>query len=96
MKRMTESLINKICRSQHSFNPTSVKWDEIYDSEAELIRDMQSAKLILNGTSPRVCKGYAYIEGFRRYYEKNGKLTDKQMTQLKRLASSIAYSIYCK
>ena len=34
-------------------------------------------------------KGYIYIHSFQNYYKKNGKLTSKQMTQLKRLACEI-------
>lgn len=29
-------------------------------------------------------------------YDKNGKLTDKQLTQLKRLAPENAYQIFCR
>ena len=44
----------------------------------------------------KVCKGYEFIKGFRKYYNKNGSLTEKQITQLKRLASEIAYHVYCE
>ena len=40
------------------------------------------------------CKGYEYIKGFRKYYQKNKTLTEKQMLQLKRLAFEIAFRIY--
>jgi len=42
----------------------------------------------------RLVKGYQYIDSFKAYYNKYGKLTDKQRTQLKRLAVSIAYNVY--
>lgn len=67
------------------------KWNEIYSSEEELIEDMLKAKA--DERKYRyglLVKGYAYIHSFQNYYKKNGKLTSKQMTQLKRLA----YEIY--
>ena len=69
---------------------TSVKWTELYESEGALIADMLKTK-----SNPkevpywRLVKGYEYIESFKRYYAKNGKLTDKQMVQLKRLAKNV-------
>ena len=67
------------------------KWNEIYNNEEELIKDMLKAKA--DEKKYRyglLVKGYTYINSFQNYYKKNGKLTSKQMTQLKRLA----YEIY--
>lgn len=67
------------------------KWNEIYNSEEELIEDMLKAKADERKYGYRLLvKGYIYIHSFQNYYKKNGELTPKQMTQLKRLA----YEIY--
>lgn len=63
----------------------NVKWDTLFDSESELIQAM----LMCDTTSNSPCKGYVYLDSFRRYYNKNGSLTSRQMTQLKRLAKNI-------
>ena len=75
------------------------KWDEIYDTEQELINDLFSEKILTDEDTNfqyKICKGYDFIKGFRKYYKKNGTLTEKQLTQLKRLASEIAYHVYCE
>lgn len=66
------------------------KWNDLYNSEEDLIQDMLKTKSDAT-TCPyhSLVKGYEYIEGFKRYYKKNGELTSKQMTQLKRLATEI-------
>ena len=77
----------------------SCKWDDIYDTEEELIKDLFSEKVLTDEDTHnmyKLCKGYEYIKGFRKYYKKNGTLTEKQMTQLKRLAVEIAYHVYCE
>lgn len=67
-----------------------MKWNEVYSSEEELVADMLKTK-----SDPKtvdyfqLVKGYVYVESFKRYYEKHGSLTDKQMTQLKRLAREV-------
>lgn len=96
MKQITEELKFKILKSRTGLEKCS--WNEIYDTEKELIRDMFNEKVLTDEDKVpmhRWCKGYEYIKSFRRYYRKNGYLTEKQMTQLKRLASEIAYHIYC-
>lgn len=71
------------------------KWNELYETEQDLIDDMLKTK-----SNPdkynylELVRGYGYIESFKAYYKKNGKLTDKQMTQLKRLASSIYKNVH--
>ncbi len=67
-----------------------MKWTELYKTEDELINDMLKTKSDPK-TEPynQLVKGYEYIESFKRYYKANGKLTDRQLTQLKRLAGSI-------
>ena len=71
------------------------KWNDIYKHEQELINDMMLAwsddKKVMYS---KLCKGYVYIESFKKYYTKNGKLTEKQMTQLKRLAPEIYKNVH--
>lgn len=67
-----------------------MKWTYFYNSEQELIEDMLKTKsnekeYYYN----QLVQGYMYIEGFKRYYAKNGTLTPKQMAQLKRLADAV-------
>ena len=97
MKPITEELKFKINSSRAGLS--SCKWNEIYDTKEELIKDLFSEKVLTDEDTSlmyKVCKGYDFIKGFRKYYKKNGSLTEKQMTQLKRLASEIAYHVYCE
>ena len=97
MKQITEELKFKINLSRSGLK--KCKWDEIYDTEEELIDDLFSEKVLTDEDTSimcKVCNGYEFIKGFRKYYNKNGSLTEKQMTQLKRLASEIAYHVYCE
>lgn len=97
MKQITEDLKHKIISSRTGISPC--KWDEIYDTEEELIKDLFSDKILTDEDTSftyKICKGYEFIKGFRKYYKKNQTLTEKQMTQLKRLAGEIAYHVYCE
>lgn len=71
-----------------------MKWNEIYNSEEALIADMLKTKSDVN-TVPyyQLVKGYEYIESFKKYYTKHGMLTEKQLTQLKRLAENIKRNV---
>ena len=72
-----------------------MRWYELYTSEDALIKDM-----LLTKSDPKteaygqLVRGYEYINGFKKYYKEHGTLTDKQMTQLKRLASSIYNNVH--
>lgn len=97
MKEITKELKYKLHLSRIGLKKCS--WNEIYDKEDEIIKDLFSEKVLTDEdtTLPyKICKGYDYIKSFRKYYQKNGTLTEKQLTQLKRLASEIAYHIYCE
>ena len=73
----------------------SVKWNEIYDSEEELIKDMMNCHADENsGEYWKLVKGYVYIASFQKYYTKHGALTEKQMTQLKRLAKEVYKNVH--
>lgn len=94
MKTITDELKAKLKKSNGGL--AKVKWDEIFDNEQELVEAMFNERVAVEDVPMYLrCKGYEYIKSFRRYYEKNGYLTDKQMTQLKRLGFQIAYRIYC-
>lgn len=95
MKNINKDLIFKIEAANAGVK--SCKWNEIFDTEEELIEAMFNEKVIVDPNYPSymVCKGYEYIKSFREYYKKHGYLTDKQMTQLKRIAVPIAFRVYC-
>ena len=100
MKELNEGIKNQIIMSHYSPRKgKSCKWSDIYDTEEELIKDLFNEKILTDEDTHyvfKVCKGYEYIKSFRRFYKKNGYLTPKQLSQLKRLAYEIAYWIYCK
>lgn len=98
MKQITTKLLFELEKSHNGLNNKSCKWNSIFDTEEELINALFNDKVYTdenNVPMRKWCRGYEYIKGFRKYYKKNGKLTDAQMKQLKRLASEIAYCIYC-
>ena len=67
-----------------------MKWNELYKNETELINAMLQAKSDSQKFYPyQLVKGYTYIESFKKHYEKNGNLTERQLTQLKRMAGEI-------
>lgn len=101
MKELTETLRNKIINAYNAYNKTgrtTCRWNDIYDTEEELIKDLFNEKVLTDedtSISYKICRGYEYIKSFRKFYKKNGYLTPKQITQLKRIAYAIAYNIYC-
>lgn len=98
MKPITEELKHELWKSHAKCNTKSVKWDSIFDTEEELLQALFHEKVKTPDDKVPMykwCGGYEYIKGFRNYYQKHGTLTEKQMVQLKRLATEIAYHIYC-
>lgn len=69
-----------------------VKWNEIYDTEEELIADMLS----VDCEKRNPIRGYAYIQSFQKWIHAGRELTAKQITQTKRLAGNIAYDLYLR
>ena len=70
-------------------------WTDFYDNEQELINDMMLAYTDKNTAYyHKLVKGYEYIGSFQKYYNKNGCLTEKQMTQLKRLAGEVYKNVH--
>ena len=92
MKNITDFLIQKLNLSHCGLARFS--WNELYDTEDELIHDMFNDKIHTEGLS--TCRGYGYIKSFRAYYNVHNNLTEKQIRQLKRLAGEIAYNIYAR
>lgn len=74
--------------AQRVYSLDKVSWKELYSSEEDLINDMMNINI--KGKHYRWIKGQYYIENFQRYYTRNGKLEDKQIIQLKRIAREIA------
>lgn len=73
----------------------NVKWTELYPSEEALLSDMMlTCSDSRTACSWKLVKGYEFIDSFKKYYEKHGKLTDKQMTQLKRLAKEVYKNVH--
>ena len=73
----------------------SKSWTEFYNNESELVDDMMLTFTDENTTYYyKLCKGYEYLNGFKKYYQKNGYLTEKQMTQLKRLAGEVYKNVH--
>ena len=68
---------------------TQVKWTDLFDNETDLIEAMMKCEANEERLPYKRVQGYGYIGNFQKYYRRNGKLTDKQMTQLKRLAKAI-------
>lgn len=98
MKQITEELYFKIWKSHTGGFGERAKWNEIFDTEEELIKALFHEKVLTDEDKVPMykwCRGYEFIKGLRKYYNKNMSLTPKQMTQLKRLAPEIAYQIYC-
>ena len=73
----------------------NVKWTDLYDSEEELLNDMMRTYSDPDTAYHwKLVKGYGYIDSFKKYYTKNGKLTEKQMTQLKRMAKDVYRNVH--
>lgn len=86
IKEVTEKLNNNYS--------DSIKWTDIYDSEDELINDLLC--ITIRGTYPNPTKGNVYLSSFQSRLKRNERLTDKQISMLKRLAQVVAYERYCR
>lgn len=75
-----------------------IKWNDIYNSINEILEDLEHIhipkKMPYLGMSP-LYKGYEYINSFAKQVQNGKTLSEKQITQCKRLALEIkkAYSI---
>lgn len=79
-----------ITKLHHRMLDGRVKWNEIYDSEEELV-----AELLKSGDyQKRDTKGYVYLESFKARVMSGTPLTEKQMVQLKRLAVEVFRNVH--
>ena len=70
-------------------------WTDFYNNEQELIDDMMLTYTNdMTSEFWKVCKGYVYLNSFKHYYTQKGYLTEKQMTQLKRLAPEVYKNVH--
>lgn len=68
----------------------SVKWNEVFDNEEQIIDALRKVYIPKNRTAPQsTFKGYEYIYSFAYYVQHGWTLSDKQMQQCKRLALEI-------
>lgn len=65
-------------------------WTDYYSTEAELVEALKAINADEHQYPYLVPKGYVYIQSFQRQLLGGRDLTDKQMTQLKRMAYEIA------
>jgi hypothetical protein len=71
----------------HKYNFDGIKWNEMFDNEAELISKLKSidvTRFISKG-----CKGGEFIQGFQRTLNAGRELSKPQITQLKLLAKEV-------
>ena len=87
----TEMLIDRLWKSKAGLKP--IKWNEIFEDENELVETIKTMRIVDSGFNPT--SGYEYLKSFQKRLLKGIPLTDKQMVQAKRLASSIAFEILC-
>lgn len=68
-----------------------VPWEKYFESEEEMISTLKSfePKKIHILVEYRLISGYAYILGCNKHLNTSRKLSDKQIVQLKRIASEI-------
>jgi hypothetical protein len=75
-----------------------LKWEKYYKTESELIEAMIKINSKVYTALCNNCnlKGYEFIEGFQKYYDKNGLLTEKQIYTLKKLLAEHVYNYHHK
>lgn len=71
----------------------SYKWTDIYESESEMLKelsevDIKIGKCMTNRIAPYY-RGYEFIHSFAKQLQEGKTLSQKQITQCKRLASQI-------
>ena len=87
--KIKENVISKLDQSRYGIK--KLKFNELYDSIEECINELKETpdNIIINKL-----KGYEYLLSFKKYILDGGTLTDKQITQLKRLAPEVARGYY--
>lgn len=95
--RKAQTITRKI-DFDYQYPVKKIKWTEIYKSKTEILEDLKEIHIPSNGEMlyiSRLYKGYEYIHSFARQIQSGKSLTEKQLTQCKRLALEIkkAYEI---
>lgn len=90
---MTLSEAQRKCReieAQYGGNIKSCSWSEIYNCEEEMIADLSKVYVPKNRTAPQYTFiGYEYIYSFATQLQNGKSLSEKQITQCKRMAIQI-------
>lgn len=80
-------------------NFNSIKWNEIYQSEDEIVEDLKQIHIPKKEDLYKIgglYKGYEYIHSFAKQVQSGKTLSDKQMTQCKKLAFEIKKAVTIK
>lgn len=95
--RQAQSIIRKI-DSKYNNGLNSVKWNDIYNSEDEMVEDLKNIHVPVNNEFPLVhlYGGYEYIHSFAKQVQNGKILSEKQIRQCKRLALEIKKAVSIK
>ena len=86
--RSAQIIVRKI-DAEYRTNLNSVKWNNVYKSETEIVEDLKQVHIPAKEeiyTISNLYKGYEYIHSFAKQVQNGKILSDKQMAQCKRLA----------
>lgn len=87
--KIKENVISKLDQSRYGIK--RLKFNELYDSIEECISELKEMPdNIINNK----LKGYEYLLSFKKAILDGRTLSDKQITQLKRLAPEVARGYY--
>ena len=68
----------------------SIKWNDVFESEQEILESLEKIYIPKSRIAPAYTfKGYELIYSYAYYVQRGWKLSDKQITQCKRLAVEI-------
>lgn len=68
----------------------SIKWTDVFSTEQEIVEALGKIYIPKSRTAPAYTfKGYELIYSYAYYVQRGWKLSDKQITQCKRLAVEI-------
>lgn len=87
--KIKENVMCKLDSNRNGFN--KLRFDDLYDSVEECIGELINTddKIIENK-----CRGYVYMLSFKKQLKQGKTLSDKQITQLKRISAEIARGYY--
>lgn len=78
-------------RARYGGGLRKVRWNEVFSTEEELVEALKDMEIIEEKDMPYtpIYTGYLYINSFSKRVKSGKDLTEKQMTQAKRLAVEI-------